>query len=356
MHIKERIQTRLRDPIWQFVGVVITVVSILLPLILITRDDMKYPNRIMISSQTSKVLTDFPYPINKRFQFVVDGNEVYDLHLHVYLVEYKGKAPIRAVDYETPITANIPSDRKLISVRQATNIEGPVKFDKEKNRLARSEQPAIDFDAQIVDDTTFHIKPVLMNPGDWYGIEIYTSRSNINVQSNQLDKSKSIYSEISWKCHVAGVQCPGIIDLDIDFDHYRDSVPDFMDVSIYHNGWAVYFILVFSVVSIISYVIFTNHERFDKFSNFTRYSLFSVAIVFSIASAEVAADWFFEDPIFKHDQPLFAYIIFWLNIVIIIVLALIKALNKKHRNGLEQNIEMRAKVNNSAKKRRTISR
>lgn len=268
-------------------------------------------------------------------RFLVDNKEYHDLRLFVFRIEYKGKDPVRATDFEMPIRVRIPVTRKLIGVQKATNLEGPLRFNKETRDLVRDTKPPINFEVEILDDHSFQIKPVLMNPGEWLGVEIYTASAEGVTSSpptDSIEKYKSLSSEISWSCHVAGVECPSTENLDDDFDYFGFNAPWYLQVSIAHEGWSVYAILLFSVISLLLMVLLAKASGLQRINPIIQIILFSIAAVLSISSAEVIADWLLPN-LFYEGQPIYAWIIFWLNISAIIVLAIAAAWKRKRKGS-----------------------
>lgn len=340
--LTDEIKKKLRDPIWQSIGVFLALIAFLTPLIItsyLTQPTPQSSNRIMFTPQTSKYLTDFMESVGKQLTFFIDGKEARDLRLFVFLIEYKGKEPVRSADFERPIRGRIPSNRKIISVQKAANLEGPLRFNREKGSINHETRPPISFDVEILDEQAFQIKPVLMNPGEWLGIEIYTAATNDTNPStpvNPSERYKLLTSEISWSCHVAGIQCPGSWDRATDFDYLELDEPAFLKVYINHQGWGVYSILLFTIASLLLQVLLAKAAGMQKASPIIQIFLFSVAIALSMASAEVAADWLFTYRlafgVYVHrDQPIYAYVIFWLNISVIVILTVLSIRKRKNK-------------------------
>jgi hypothetical protein len=342
-NLTDSLKKKLRDPIWQFFGVLLALITLLSSLIiayLVFPTGRSTPSRVMIATETAKDLTDFPEPVSKRMRFLIDDKEERDLRLFIYRIEYKGDQPIRSWDFEKPMRGTIPTTRKLVAVQTSPNLEGPLRVDRETGRAERDTKPPINFEVSIIDPQTFEIKPVLMNPGEWFGIEIYTSAQDSDnsklpapTPPDQAEKTRRLHSEISWSCHVAGVQCPGQWDFGLDFEFLGTDAPWFLQISVDHEGWAVYVIVLFTVVNLLLMVLLAKTARLGEARPAIQVILFSLAIASSLASAEVATDWLFPDRIlgvvFDLGQPLFAYTIFWLNVSIIIGLAAISILKKK---------------------------
>jgi hypothetical protein len=335
-----RLKAILRDPMWQTFGVLLAFLVLFIPL-MIAYFNSSNPhfntNRIVVSNKTAKDLTDIPEAIKNRMQVLIDRKEEYDLHFITEQIQNKGNQPIRSSDFETPLRGSVPTNRKLFVVQKSTTAEGPLVFDKDTGTVEHENRPQIDFEIKLLDEHTFEIKPVLMNPGEWMTVEIYTvAAHDVTKGSSETKQPPSVspYSEVKWSCHVAGAICPDKIDIDFDYGSLGVSKYSFLHVSVEHEGWSVYFVLLFSVLSILSHFTLAKAARLQNSTFAVQLILLSLAIILSIASADVAADWLyprlFEGYI---DQPIYAWILFWLNVAAIIALTVIAIVKRKSRKS-----------------------
>jgi hypothetical protein len=339
------LKKKLRDPIWQSIGVFLTLIALITPLIIarfLSSPAPQSSNRILFSSETSRFLTEnVSEPVTKRMRFLIDGKEEQDLRLFIFTIDYRGKDPIRSADFETPIRGHVPIHRKIIGVQKSSNLEGPYRFDRETGEFGREKRPPISFEVEILDEQTFQIKPVLMNPGEWLGVEIYTAAAKDTSPApptDPVEKYKVLSSEVRWDCHVAGVQCPGTVDLNVDLgDPLGEDVPWFLSVAIRHEGLGVYLILLFTIISLLLMVLLAKSIGLQKAAPITQIFLFSIAVALSMASAEVASDWLITDRILgiaiDVGQPVYAYVILWLDIAVIIFLAAMYILKRKNKRA-----------------------
>lgn len=343
-----RLKDQLRDPIWQAIGVFVAFTTLIATLILSNlffRPRASLPNRLMFSSDTAKDLTDFPEPVRKRVQVFVDGKEERGLRLFIVRVEYRGDVPIRPSDFETPIIGRIPDNRKVVAVQKSPALEGPLRYDREKETIEHDPHPAVSFEVGVLDPHTFQIKPLLMNPGEWMGVEIYTSAADPNTYVSPKDSTEKyaeLSSEIDWSCHVANVECPGQVDLHRDYEYAGFDQPSFLEINVMHQGWSVYFIVLFTIVNLVVLVLLGRGAGFQKISSWLQLFFFALAIAFSISSAEIMADWLLPYRVFGmkvfDGQPSIAWIIFWSNIlimVLLLVLAMVKKKKPKRRKRLQ---------------------
>lgn len=292
----------------------------------------------MISSQTSQELTDVPASVSKRMQILIDGKEEKGLRLYIFRLEYKGQQPIRPNDFEIPLRGHISNNRKLLVVQKSTTLEGPYKFDRVSERRVRDEHAPVHFEVNLLDDHNFEIKPLLMNPGEWTGVEIYTSAAeptNYSAPKDSTEKYKELSSEITWSCHIANVECPGTLDLERDFEFLGLNEPSFLQVHVLHQGWSVYAIVVFTIVNLVVLVLLSVTAGFKKLATSLQLTMFCCGIALSLASAEVLADWLLPYRLFGmkvfEEQPLYAWVIFWGYISVILALLVISIMRSKRQ-------------------------
>ena len=292
----------------------------------------------MISSQTSQELTDVPTPVNKRMQVLIDGKEEKGLRLFIFRLEYKGQEPMRPNDFEIPLRGHIPDGRKLLGVQRSSTLEGPYNFDRDSEKMVRDEHAALHFEVNAIDDHNFEIKPLLMNPGEWTGVEIYTAAadpSSYSAPRDTTEKYKELSSEVTWNCHIANVECPGSYDLEKDFEFLGVGEPSFLQVYVMHQGWSVYAIVFFTILMLVALVLVGAAAGLKSLATPGQILLFCCGIALSLASAEVLADWLFPYRVFGtklyEEQPVYAWIILWGYVLIVTALAITSMVRAKGR-------------------------
>jgi hypothetical protein len=338
-NLAKRFKNALRNPIWTPIGVFVAFTSLIATILLsnwFLRPAPAFRNRLMFSSETAKDLSDIAEPVSNRLKILIDGKEERDLRLFIFRVEYKGDQPLRPSDFASPIIGRIPANRKILAVQKSPNLEGPLRYDRQSESMERDTQPPVNFEANIVDAHSFDIKPLLMNPGEWLGLEIYTSTAepgNYVAPKDSTEKYKELSSEVSWSCHIANIECPGQVDLQRDYDYAGFDQPTFLEVNVMHMGWSVYFIVLFDILNLIVLIVLARSAGFPSFPSWLQLILFALGIALSIATAEIMADYLLPLRVFGIrfyvEQPLYAWIIFWANIAIMIVLLVISILRKR---------------------------
>src|SRR5687768_7479166 len=173
------------DRAWQFVigSLIALIAGIVIPVVFFfQQEDPKEPrdprkNQLVIQLQDQRKLTNFPNTVAGRTKILIDGKEEKDVEFFVFTFDYVGDVPARASDFEQPIRAVVARDKKIIAAQSL--LDGsvstrPYRLDK-NGELDFAREPQISVDISVTDNHTAEIKPVLLNPYDWFRVEIYTS-------------------------------------------------------------------------------------------------------------------------------------------------------------------------------------
>lgn len=276
-------------------------------------------NILRIYSPTgNKSLTDFPNSVAARTRILIDGKDEEDVRYLVYIFLYDGERPIRTTDFEVPFRGVLPGNRKIIGVQQSLETGlGIYKFGTNQ----------ITCEIQQIDQRSFEIKPLLMNPGDWFKVEVYSSALPQNDagksgagQKTVVDQnvgSETTMPDVSWSCRVAGVRCleaPPIIDqarlLAEDGSGWKEP----LQVTIRsYSGWAIYFIVLFTIFNLVVIVVLARRTSLAESHAAIQFLAFAVGIFLSMAAAEILADWFFHGNTLM-EQPAFSPILLLIDI------------------------------------------
>ena len=155
----------LRDPIWQFVGALLTAatIAIMFLLFLLERKQKRKALSYRIESRTRLLTVD--ESIKGRLQILFDGSPVSDAQLLLILVFNSGTVPIPATDYIEPIQFKFADNAKILSAaviyQKPKNLGGSVSVDE--------------------DSRTLSFKPLLMNKGDEIGFKVILSSSSDRI-------------------------------------------------------------------------------------------------------------------------------------------------------------------------------
>ncbi len=151
----------LRDPIWQFLGVIVAIVGLMLTILLFKlQRDRKKISYTVISSKPMVSVSD---EVKDRVQILFDDGPVNDVSLVVLKFCNSGSMPILSTEYDRPITLSFGKGSKVLDVEILSmipsNIKTSVKIDSEK----------------IV------VEPLLLNSKDSFVLKILLNNFNNEV-------------------------------------------------------------------------------------------------------------------------------------------------------------------------------
>lgn len=148
----------LRDPIWQFVGVVVAVLALAISLwsyFLVQRD-----RKALSYDSFALSLLSVDKEIQRDLTIVYKGNLVDSLHLVLLRVVNTGNQPIGTADYEQAIRFSSPYDTRILSA-EVTEADP----DSLRNALR-------DGGIEVLSEKEVVLRPVLLNPGDSVTIRV----------------------------------------------------------------------------------------------------------------------------------------------------------------------------------------
>jgi hypothetical protein len=330
-----------RDPIWQFIGVIIA----LLPWMFNSFAGDAPPSlldsqKLMIYSTTRQAFLDFPEPLRSRTRLTLNGHEERDVRLFIYFVEYSGQQPLREEDFKTPVSGVVPQDRKIIAVQRGGDTKGPLRLVKESGHIEEAGQESLTpVEIKKLDDQRFEVVPAMMNPGDWFKIEIYTAANNPVAQKSKTpvsptpeinDTTKSALPEITWTCRVAGVKCPAPFARQSTSMRASEKLW-FLKVKINHRGWSIYFIVLFTIINTILLFKLAQHNGAARPRSMKELFIIALAIASSLSAAEVLADRLFNSKSVG-TQPLISTIQLSLHGLLFLLLALPIVIRRRIKN------------------------
>jgi hypothetical protein len=149
-----------RDPIWQFVGAIISVIAIFVSYVFFKRQGKQ--KRISYEVISNTALVNVKDDVKSKMQIFFEKKPVIDIHLIIVKIINSGNEPIVKSDYETPI--NIEFDDKSETLEAEVIKVSP---DDLKVEIENTKE-------------TVSIKPLLLNPGD--SVMIKTFLTNFRGQ------------------------------------------------------------------------------------------------------------------------------------------------------------------------------
>lgn len=154
----------IRDPAWQFAGVVLALLAVALPLVLYQhqRDRRELAFGVFYETPLLGVSSE----LAGRVQISLDGQSVPNLRLVVLGLKNSGNRPILAVDFHTPLVIRFGVGVTALSAE-----------------VARQVPQNLPVSASLASNEV-HIPPLLLNPGDFAIIKVLTTG---NVASPTAD-------------------------------------------------------------------------------------------------------------------------------------------------------------------------
>lgn len=224
--------------------------------------------------------------------------------MSTYVAEFRGRDPLRPSDFEGPLRCTVPSNRKIIAIQKSSNLRGPLRFDSRTETLDFAREPPLDFEAQTINPQTCNIKPLLMNSGEWFRVEIYTAAAETPDQKAEPEMSR-VLGDANWLCHIAGGTCPDKQDYGIPI---RFRIPALLDVSVSHEGWAVYVVVISTILNLLLLVVLAKKADLHKLRHVVQICLFSIAVATSITISDYFAGSLMEGrwliwPFVDHPKP-----------------------------------------------------
>lgn len=141
----------LRDPVWQFVGAVLTVLTIVVAVIIYLLQRSKKSLAYDVISNVS--LLSANEEIKNELQILYKGIQVKNIHLFVFKIINDGNQPIPQSDYEKPLSMVLYGGAQILSVEVVS--ENPSNLGAEASAEANK----------------ILIKPILMNSKDYFKIK-----------------------------------------------------------------------------------------------------------------------------------------------------------------------------------------
>lgn len=159
MNLQEPVsQGFLRDPVWQFVGVLIALVAVSLSLWL----GLRRTHRLAYEFRIDTLATVAP-TLAGQVQIVFRGEVVADVKLVLIRILNAGTQSIRTGDFEQAIRVSFGVAARVLSVQV------------EKRRPADLPvRPTVEVDAEN-SPTAIGVAPLLLNPGDFFTLKAFVS-------------------------------------------------------------------------------------------------------------------------------------------------------------------------------------
>jgi hypothetical protein len=175
-------ETIFRDPVWQFVGALIGIISIItsIAIVIIRRQKREITYRIISKLPLAAKVENADEQLSIYFR----SRRVSDVYLYIISFKNSGNQSIKSDDYERPIAVRVTTPGRLligeiINTKPGSLLPEIISFD------------SIEFKRKIIANNPkgasnqLSIKPILLNPNDEYTLKIIIS--NYQTESLVID-------------------------------------------------------------------------------------------------------------------------------------------------------------------------
>lgn len=167
-----------RDPIWQFFGVLITLILGVMTL----AHSWLSRQRKALSFETLSLtpLVTIHDDVDGRVQVMLDGEPVQDVQLALIKIINSGNVPIEASDYEHPVTFIVNEGAQILSVGMTEAFPKTIKTSINHN------------------ETSVIIAPLLLNGGDFIKFKILAANFNGKISADARIKGVTDIKELKF--------------------------------------------------------------------------------------------------------------------------------------------------------------
>ena len=166
----------LRDPMWQFIGVLIALLALIISILLWMQRKRKALSYEIVSRTP---LLSFKEKIKGNLQILFDGREVQDVHLIEVRMFNSGNESIKSEDYERPINFSFGENAQVLTAE-----------------VVEANPESIHASADIV-DTKVKLKPILLNGSDSFTLKMLVSQYSGEEKDIKIDGRVAGVKDIS---------------------------------------------------------------------------------------------------------------------------------------------------------------
>ncbi len=153
----------LRDPIWQFVGAILTLIAIIATLAVYIGQRRK--KSLMFEVLSKSPVLSAAEEIAGKLQILFQNQPVREVYLVVLRLFNAGNIPITSSDYERNISITFGGKARVLTAE-----------------VSETEPENLDAEISIKSLSSIELKPTLLNPGDSITIKILVSDFEGNIQ------------------------------------------------------------------------------------------------------------------------------------------------------------------------------
>lgn len=182
----------LRDPMWQFIGVLVTVIVGVISIILVLRERNKKSLSYDLVSHASLVSVE--KEVKDKLFIAYEGKPISQLTLNIIRLINSGNTPITAADFVSPPTILFDEKSEIISAEVS---------EKNPNGLEAS---------VTYNSTQVTVNPTLLNGGDWFEIKVLSSgQGNVTSVNGRVVGVREIVKLVEHKSLYMAMAICGIL-------------------------------------------------------------------------------------------------------------------------------------------------
>lgn len=271
MTIRDRIPilSRLRDPIWQSIGALLTLAAIVIATVvaydIYLRSRKPYDAKklsIAPGGRLEVLTTCFKTPLAERLDLLLDQKPLTTLSARFAHLQNSGDSPILPEDFEEPLRVRADHPWQLVEVA----------IQESKPKGIRTEWSAID-------DGVFELSPLLLNPGDELTITSYATLADEEADPCTVPN-------LNWSGRIVGVR---------SFARTLEresSVPALLKPEIRLRGWSPYYVVALASALVMFSLGIGWKSRRLAIRGFSTFVLLLGVAIASFATAEIVVSYF----------------------------------------------------------------
>lgn len=287
----------LQNPFWQGVGAIVSIIALIVSSY--TAYDI-YQKSVQFSEVTilegySFNPIDFGEDANIRISMIVNGEQVSDVQVFQYRLKNTGKAPILPEHFVEPIRISTQKPSKILAIEKYWSYPKELSVNWKK-----------------LNNTSFQLKPLLLNPGDYFTFLVFISsestaplksdakkdtKININnrVSNNSTngdaasEQSAREQPKPSWAGRIVNVSMLKILNQRQASEEQSKSLGGLLNIRFYHSGWGVYRFAAFALMLFVFGLVCGAKFGVLQKGSMSYYILLCMLMGFSVTSGETLA-------------------------------------------------------------------
>lgn len=152
----------LRDPLWQFIGVLVAVIAVIVPIYIYILQKGKKDLAYCIVAKTPLLAVD--KALENKIEIYYQDTLIGDVFLLLINISNKGNEPIKGEDFFEPLNFSFGNKSKILSAEISESIPAKMKLNLE------------------IVDNKLEIRPVLLNTKDEFTIKLLISQFDGSIE------------------------------------------------------------------------------------------------------------------------------------------------------------------------------